>query len=187
MKKEIIEWVKSLIFAIVVVLVIQMFIQPTIIFHKSMVPTLEPKDFIIIKKTKNVERNNIIVFKSNLTLGEAGLKELPFYKRIFTNKDTKKRLIKRVIGMPGDKIFVDGDNVYINDVLVNEQFAVQGAHSIVTIDKIPEDYYFLMGDNRPISLDSRDPSIGLVSKKDIEGVAIFRLFPFSKIGSLHDL
>ncbi len=186
MKKEIIEWIKSLVFAVIVVFVIQMFIQPTIIYHRSMVPTLEPKDFIVIKKTSNVERNDIIVVKSNLTLGEAGLKELPFYKRLFTSKDTHKKLIKRVIGMPGDKIFVDGDNVYINDELIDEKFVVKGSHSIVTIDKIPEDYYFLMGDNRPISLDSRDPSIGLVSKDKIEGIAIFRLFPFSKIGSLDD-
>lgn len=186
MKQELLEWIKSIIFAGVFVFVLQLFIVPTTIYHTSMVPTLQPQDMVIIQKTKNVEIGDIIVFKSDMSFGEAGIQELPFYRRIFVNEDTKKKLIKRVIAGPGDKIEIDGGNVYINDELMDEPYINESAHNLIYIKEIPEDKYFVMGDNRKWSLDSRDPEVGLIDKDRIVGKTVFRIFPFVRFGKIDE-
>lgn len=184
MKKELIEWLKSIVFAAVFVFTLQLFFVPTTIYHQSMVPTLQPKDMVIIQKTKNVETGDIIVFKSEMTFGEKGLEELPFYRRIFVSEDTKKKLIKRVIAGPGDKIEIDGGDVYVNDLLLEEPYISESGNNTIFIESIPDDYYFVMGDNRPWSMDSRNPEIGLVHKDSIVGKTTFRIFPFSRFGAI---
>lgn len=187
MKQELFEWVKSIVFAAVFVFVLQLFIVPTTIYHTSMVPTLQPKDMVVIQKTKNIELGDIIVFKSDMSFGEAGVNELPFYRRIFVNENTKKKLIKRVIAGPGDKIEIDGENVYVNDELLNETYINDSGYNTIYIEEIPEDYYFVMGDNRRWSLDSRDPEIGLIEKERIVGKTTLRIFPFTRFGTIDEL
>lgn len=187
MKKEIIEWLKSIVFAAVFVFALQLFFVPTTIYHQSMVPTLQPKDMVVIQKTKNVEKGDIIVFKSDMTFGENGVNELPFYRRLFVNEDTKKKLIKRVIAGPGDKIEIDGADVYVNDILLDEPYINASANNTIYIEEIPENHYFVMGDNRQWSIDSRYPEVGLVSKDRIVGKTSFRIFPFSRFGKVNEL
>jgi len=187
MKQELFEWIKSIVFAAVFVFVLQLFIVPTTIYHTSMVPTLQPKDMVIIQKTKDVEKGDIIVFKSEMSFGEVGVNELPFYRRLFVNEDTKKKLIKRVIAGPGDKIVIDGSDVYVNDVLLDEPYINDDAYNTIYIEEIPEDYYFCMGDNRKFSMDSRDPDIGLIEKDKIVGKTTLRVFPFSRFGKIDEL
>lgn len=187
MKQEIFEWVKSIVFAAVFVFVLQLFIVPTTIYHTSMVPTLQPKDMVVIQKTKNVEKGDIIVFKSDMSFGELGVQELPFYRRIFVNENTKKKLIKRVIAGPGDKIQIDGEKVYVNDELLDEPYINESGYNTILIEEIPEDYYFVMGDNRRWSMDSRDPDIGLVEKERIVGKTTLRIFPFTRFGTIDEL
>lgn len=184
MKKELMEWLKSIIFAAVFVFALQLFFVPTTIYHQSMVPTLQPKEMVIIQKTKNVEKGDIIVFKSEMTFGEAGIEELPFYRRIFVTENTRKKLIKRVIAGPGDKIEIDGSEVYVNDILLDEPYISADGNNTIYIESIPDEYYFVMGDNRPWSMDSRNPEIGLIHKDSIVGKTSFRIFPFSKFGGI---
>jgi signal peptidase I len=186
MKKEIIEWMKSIVFAVVFVFIIQLFVMPTTIYHTSMVPTLEPSDMVIVQKTKNVKYGDIIVFESEMSFGDEGIEELPFYRRVFVNADTKKKLIKRVIGVPGDKIEINGEKVYVNDILLDEKYIQGGSHDVVFYAEIPDDYYFVMGDNRPVSLDSRREKVGLISKSKIVGKATFRIYPFNKFGAINE-
>lgn len=187
MKQELFEWIKSIVFAAVFVFVLQLFVVPTTIYHTSMVPTLQPKDMVLIQKTKNVELGDIIVFKSDMSFGENGVNELPFYRRFFVNEDTKKKLIKRVIAGPGDKIEIDGEKVYVNDELLDEPYINESDSNTIYIEEIPEDYYFVMGDNRRWSMDSRDPGIGLIEKERIVGKTTFRLFPFNRFGKIDEL
>jgi len=186
MKQELIEWIKSIVFAAVFVFVLQLFVVPTTIYHTSMVPTLQPKDMVIIQKTKNVEPGDIIVFKSDMSFGESGVNELPFYRRLFVNEDTKKKLIKRVIAGPGDKIVIDGADVYVNDELLDESYINDSDYDTIFYDEIPEGYYFVMGDNRRFSMDSRNPDIGLIEEERIVGKTTLRVFPFSRFGKIDE-
>lgn len=187
MKNELLEWLKSIIFAGAFVFLLQLFLVPTTIYHTSMVPTLQPKDMVVIMKTKNIELGDIIVFESDMSFGESGLKELPFYRRFFVNENTKKKLIKRVIAGPGDKIEIDGGDVYVNDVLLVEPYINESAHNLIYIEAIPEGKYFAMGDNRKWSLDSRDPDVGLIDRDRIVGKTKIRIFPFSRFGKIDEL
>lgn len=94
-------------------------------------------------------------------------------------------LIKRVIGLPGEKIEYRDNKLYINDELVEEHFKTNGKTDDYNISEsgytsIPDDMYFVVGDNRINSADSR--TIGLISKDTILGKANFVLFPFNKFG-----
>lgn len=185
MKKELLEWIKSIVFAGVFVFALQLFFVPTTIYHQSMAQTLQEKDMVIIQKTKNIEVGDIIVFKSNSAFGES-VEELPFYRRIFVNENTKKKFIKRVIAGPGDKIELVGTEVYVNDVLLEEPYINNDGYNTIFYESIPDDYYFVMGDNRLLSLDSRSPDIGLISIDDVVGKTNFRIFPFNRFGKIDE-
>lgn len=150
---------------ILTVIIIRSFIvTPVMVDGQSMDNTLQNNQMLLLNKLdKKYERFEIVVFK---------------YK--------KNRLIKRVIGLPGDKISIKDNKLYINDKLIEEKYVSSKSDdfdlSILGIDKIPEDYYFVMGDNRKDSYDSR--YFGLVNKKNIEGTVKYRLFPFNKFGKI---
>ena len=104
----------------------------------------------------------------------------------FCKKEGKHRLIKRVIGVPGDEIDIKDGKVYINGELYNEPYT-EGVTSPKDMEfpiKIPDNEYFVMGDNRENSMDSRD--IGLISTDKIEGKAVLRLWPLDKVGGIYD-
>ena len=98
------------------------------------------------------------------------------------------KLVKRIIGMPGENVEYKDNELYINGSKFNDietsrtsNFSLE---ELYALKKIPENYYFVMGDNRGNSLDSRDYRVGLIKKEDIVGKTIFRLFPFNKIGTV---
>lgn len=106
-----------------------------------------------------------------------------FYKK---GEDDQKRLIKRVIGVPGDTIDLKDGKVYINGKYYAEPY-VKGPtypHRVEFPLKVPENQYFVMGDNRENSMDSRD--LGLISIDNIEGKAIFRTWPLDKFGGIYN-
>ena len=107
-------------------------------------------------------------------------------------EDEKKNIIKRVIGLPGDVIdFRETDGgedtsyaLYINDELVQEDYIKEAMDSRGTMEypfTVPENSYFVMGDNRNASSDSRRQSVGAIEKQDLLGKVIFRLYPFNGI------
>ena len=99
------------------------------------------------------------------------------------------KLVKRVIGLPGESIEYKENELYINGEIIDDvttertnNFALK---ELYNIDKIPNNYYFVMGDNRSDSRDSRDYTVGLIKKEDIVGTTTIRLFPFTKIGKFN--
>lgn len=175
MKKEILEWVKTIILSFIFALIITTFIKPTIVRQYSMSPTLNEYDFLIINRllyTRQVPQNgDIVVFESNLK----------------TSTGKNKLLIKRVIAVPGDELLIQDGVVYLNGELLQEPYIgvyTEGKSVENQTIVIPEGQFFAMGDNRGNSQDSRDQTIGLVSIDKIVGKAFLRLFPFNRIGFL---
>ncbi len=170
MKKEIFEWVKTIIISLIIALVITTFMKPTIVKHYSMQPTLDENDFLIINRllyTRGTpERGDIIVFESNQ----------------MDNNGDQKLLIKRIIGLPEEEIEIRGGQVYINEELLVEPYLEDGYTHGNIHQFIDENTLFVMGDNRNNSLDSRNEDLGLVKIEDIVGKAFVRLYPFSEIG-----
>ncbi len=182
MKKEIIEWIKAIIFALVIVGVLNVFITTTMVYSTSMYPTLIEKDLLILKKTNDIERGDIVSFVSDLKINQNDIDALNIIQKLKSKVGDKKSLIKRVIGLPGDSLLINDGKVYINGELYNEDYLNSITTGNVKIDKIPENKYFLMGDNRRVSLDSRSDLVGLVDKETIIGDVLVRIFPLNRIG-----
>ena len=166
--------IKDIIIAAILAAVVISFVRPTIVKQTSMQDTLNPNDYIIMYRRaysgdKEPKRGDIVIFKSKLQ-DENG-------------KD--KLLIKRVIALPGDKITINDGKVYINDKKYDESYLKDGyTTGSVNNFKVPKGEYFVMGDNRVVSIDSRYSEVGCVKKDAIKGRAVLRLFPFTKIRKL---
>jgi signal peptidase I len=158
--KEIIPYV----LIVVAVVTIRMFIiTPVKVQGDSMTPTLNDKEILLLKKyDTKYERFDIVVFKTD---------------------DSK--LVKRVIGLPGEHIKYVDNKLYVNNKIVED--AIEGETedfdlNYIGYDRIPEGYYFVLGDNRGNSTDSR--LIGLISKKSMLGTTNFSIFPFNDFGKI---
>lgn len=174
---------KSLLIDIVIAaalaLIIINIIRPTIVQQTSMTNTLQPKDYLIMYKLaytgdKMPKRGDIVIFESELE----------------DEKGKNKLLIKRVIGLPGDKLMIKDDQLYLNGKAYHEDYLRDGvtdSRDYLTEGKtltVPDNEFFCMGDNRLGSEDSRNLDVKTVPKDKIVGRAVFRLFPFNKIGKL---
>jgi signal peptidase I len=165
MKKYINEYLPYLIIIIIVLLIKQYVVTPVVVSGDSMHSTLHDKDIMILNRLKkNIKRYDIVVIRYN-----------------------KKNIIKRVIGLPGDKIECVDNRLYINGKVVIEDYLDEGTYTedfslqdLFDVDVVPEDNYFVLGDNRNVSLDSR--SIGFIDKKDVRGTATLTIYPFNRVG-----
>lgn len=184
MKKEIMEWIKAFIFAAIFVFVINIFIGTTTVFSTSMYPTLIEKDVLILNKISSIERGDIVSFKSELEIGEKSYELLNPIQKLFGSEHSRKNLIKRVIGVPGDKVDVYDGKVFINDEELDESYVSSYTNGEAHIEKLEENQYFMMGDNRSVSLDSRNSSVGLISGDNFIGKVFIRILPLNKFGKI---
>ncbi len=167
-------FLKDVLIAIAVAVLIIQFIKPTIIKESSMQPTLFENDYILLSKQAysifgDPEYGDIVVFHSDI---EA------------MNGD-KKDLIKRIIGLPGDVITVKDGVVFRNQVPLTEDYLMEDyTTGFVEEYRVPQGEMFVMGDNRRVSLDSRSEDIGAVSMDEILGKAIWKVYPFKDFGKL---
>lgn len=164
MKKVIKELYPYVIIVVCVVLFRSFIATPVRVDGDSMRETLYNGDILILNKLdNNYERFDVVVVNYN-----------------------NSKLVKRIIGLPGENIEYKNNKLYINNKEIDDVETIRtldfSLEELYAIEKIPENHYFVMGDNRGNSLDSRDYRVGLIKKEDIVGVTIFRLYPFNKIG-----
>ena len=174
LSENIIEWVKDIAIAVLAAILILQFIQPTIVQEHSMENTLHENDYVFVSKQAykifgEPERGDIIVFNSELT----------------TVTGDKKMLVKRIIGLPGDKVSITQGVVYINGEPLDETYTKDGyTASEMEEVTVTSRHLFVMGDNRQGSADSRSEAIGLVSYDDVVGKVVLRAYPFSDFGKV---
>lgn len=185
--------VLSIIFVLIIAIVTGIIINSTIfrlsvVSNVSMNDTLVAGDRLFINKTaywkKAPKRGDIVVFIKGEEVGGFFHKiEITLTDLVgnFSSQQIKIRLIKRVIGIPGEIIEIKDGEVYIDSLKLNEDYTKGVNLPYRTQGKItvPEGKVFIMGDNRNNSSDSRD--FGFVDIKSIEGKAVFRFWPFKKI------
>lgn len=158
------NWVKELLSYVIIigiVLIIKFFVITTVVVNgTSMNDTLHNKDIMLLDEISmrfsNFKRFDIIVIKTN-----------------------RNKIIKRVIALPGETVECINNVIYVNGKELKENY---GKGITEDFDKVVvgKNEYFVLGDNREHSLDSR--IIGKISKKDIMGRAFFIIFPFNRIG-----
>ena len=169
-----IQFGACLIGAMVIAYIIVHFIaQRTVVDGNSMNNTLNHGDSLIVEKVSylfgDVDRFDIVVF--------------PHYDAA---KGKEVYYIKRVIGLPGETVQITDGNIYINGSKLNEDYGYyindipMNGYDASEEYTIGEDEYFVLGDNRNSSIDSR--KIGCISREDIEGRAVLRLFPIGDFG-----
>ena len=151
--------------AAVAVLVAVLFLPILRIYGKSMNSTLESGDIVVSIKTSKMETGDVIAFYYNNNI-----------------------LVKRAIANPGDWVDIDQDgNVYVNNNRLEEPYLNEKAFGETNIElpyQVPEGKIFVMGDNRLVSIDSRNTSIGCVAEEQIVGKIVFRVWPLSEFGAI---
>lgn len=135
------------------------------IYGTSMTPLLEEGDIVLSLKTKNIRRGDVVSF---------------YY--------SNRILVKRVIGLPMDKVEMDeAGNVFVNGELLEEPYLsekVLGNCDIEFPYIVPEASYFVMGDHRETSIDSRTGSVGCVMQDEIVGKILFAVWPMKRFGTV---
>ncbi len=151
--------------AALAVLVATLWMPVLRIYGTSMVPTLEDGQIVITIKSSHFEQGDIVAFYQG-----------------------NKLLIKRFIAGSADWVDIDTDgNVSVNGTVLDEPYIAEKAYGDTNIElpyQVPDNRYFLMGDNRDVSVDSRNTAVGCVSDEQIVGKVIFRIWPLSRFGPI---
>lgn len=159
---KIIKEIMSYVVIVVVVLLIKYFVvSPIRVNGTSMDDTLKDKDIMllneIVYRFSDVKRNDIVVVEQD-----------------------DEYIIKRVIGLPGEKVECKKGIIYINGKKYNDKYASNETSDFESV-KLKKDEYFVLGDNRNVSLDSR--VFGPYKRSEIKGKAKLTIFPFSRFGN----
>lgn len=205
MKKEIFEWIICIITALIAALLFRYFIgTPTIVKQRSMYPTLEEGQRLILNRTfriskKTPQRGDIITFEApskkynkyevdqsnpiaKYENEPKGIINKIIYYGIEINKIS---YIKRVIATSGEHVKIENNKIYINGVELEEEYLNK---DVVTESEnfydfiVPEGYIFAIGDNRTQSTDCRN--FGCIPIEKVEGIVILRFWPFSKFETI---
>lgn len=153
----------------ILVVILMLFLRYAVVDGDSMVPTFQNQDR---------------VFAANILYEPQRLDVVA----VFDSKYYHKPLIKRVIGLPGDKIVVDTatGKVYVNDSALEDAYVAEPTTEAGNVKYpvfVPEGYIFVMGDNRNYSHDSRYTEIGMIRYEAVIGKVVYRFFPFNKMTS----
>lgn len=172
-RKNFFSWVRFIVIWLVIgVLISQFVLQRNTVFGDSMVPNLYNGDELLVEKISRyfggISRGDIITCRSQL-LGGKG----------------ETYIVKRVIGLPGESVEIKDGQVHIDGNVLEENYLPAGLRTDAIREEfqsvvLAEDEYYLMGDNRPQSQDSR--YFGPVKKKDISGEVLIRFYPFNRFG-----
>ena len=173
----ILEFVQSIVLALSVFVILYLFVaQPNEVKGSSMVPNFMDGEFLLTDKVSyrmsDPKRGDVVVFKAPPSE---------------PCSEDECEYIKRIVGMPGDRVLVEDGHVYVNGQMLPEGFLPEGlgtqpgAYSLEGVEKlIPEGYYLCFGDNRAHSRDSRE--FGPILVESIVGRAFFKYWPLQELG-----
>ena len=164
--RVLINTIYSLVVVAAIAVLVAVLLLPILrIYGHSMNDTLDEGDIVVSLKGSDFKTGDIIAFYYN-----------------------NKILIKRVIGKAGDWVDIDQDgNVYVNGNLIDEPYLDDKAFGECNIElpyQVPESKVFVMGDNRSVSVDSRNTAVGCVAEEQIVGKVVYRLWPLKDFGKL---
>lgn len=171
---ELLDWIKYILAAVLIGLLLIIFvIQRNTVIGESMLPNLQPSDQLLVEKVSKYFGG--IDYGDIITISTADLE----------GHEGGTNIIKRVIGKPGDHIAIRDDHVYRNDVLVEESYLAADVLTAVRVQAysdvlLADNEYYVLGDNRAISKDSR--VIGPITTKSIIGEVLLRFYPFGQFG-----
>lgn len=203
--KEIFEWIYCILIALVLALLFKYFIAtPTIVKQKSMFPTLQENQRLILNRTIRISKKqpnvgDIITFEApsgtynefdadqSNPIAKYEYKPSGIVEKFVHNilEITKKSYIKRVIAKEGDHVVIKNNKVIVNNIEQEEKYLQDDVvtESRVFYDFIvPEGYIFAMGDNRQNSTDCRN--LGCIPLDKIEGIVVLRFWPFNLFGKI---
>ena len=152
--------VPYIIIIVVVVFIRTFIITPVKVNGTSMYPTLEGNEIMLLNKLADIDRFDIVVLQLE---GE------------------DSNLIKRIMGLPGETVEISENQIYIDGELLDDPYGYGITYNIDPVT-LGDDEYFILGDNRIISLDSR--SFGKIHRSEIKGTTNFIMYPFGKIGKV---
>ena len=204
--KNIIEWIYCILIALVLALLFRYFIAtPTIVKQRSMYPTLQENQRLILNRTARITKKtpkvgDIITFEApseiynELTADQTNPVAIydnepqGFFANFVYNvlEITKRSYIKRVIATEGQHVVIEDGKVYINGEEFEENYLKD---DVVTPEKlfndfiVPEGYIFAMGDNRSASTDCRE--LGCIPLNKVEGIVTFRFWPLNTFGKIN--
>ena len=160
MKKIIKEYLPYLLIILLVIVIKRYVVSPVKVNGTSMMDTLHNGDIMILNSSayyfNDIERFDIVVVKEN-----------------------REYIIKRIIGLPGETVEYRKNKLYINNQLVKDNYGTTETSDFKEV--VGKDSYFVLGDNRNNSMDSR--VVGTFKKKDIIGKTSFTIFPFNRFGT----
>lgn len=167
LKSEILEWLRTIVIGGACAAFVILFIaQSYVVEGSSMDPNMRDRDRLLVEKVSyrlhEPRRGDVVVFRT----------------------DDQEVLIKRVIAVPGDTVLIKDHGVYVNGMRLEEEY-INGrmiAYTQIGPLTVPDEHYFVLGDNRNVSRDSRDPTLGFVEADAIVGRALFRYWPLTRIG-----
>ncbi len=164
MNGEVWEWIKSIAIAVILALIIRFFVvEVFVVDGKSMLPTIRDEERLIVNKFlylfQEPQKGDVIIFRYT----------------------SERDFIKRVIGTAGDEIRIEDGKVYLNDLALTEDYILEPPRKDYGPVTVPEGYFFVMGDNRNESMDSRAPEVGMITKERIKGKAFVVFWPVDGI------
>ena len=166
-RSTLLSTVSALVIVAAVAVLVSMLALPVLqVVGESMTPLLHQGEIVIAPRGTAFQKGDVIAFYFN-----------------------NKILVKRVIANPGEWVDMDKEgSVYVNNVLLDEPYLDDKSYGETNIElpyQVPEGKIFVMGDNRSVSIDSRNTSIGCISEEQIVGKIVFRIWPLSQMGAVH--
>ncbi|NLW16874.1 MAG: signal peptidase I [Firmicutes bacterium] len=166
-QEELKEWIKALLLAVVLAVILRVFVVDNyIVDGDSMLPTLHDQERVLVYKLdrilgKEPERGDIVVFQ---------------YSR-----EPWRDFVKRVVGVEGDEVEIRDGKLFINGIAQNEPYLSAPTLGSYGPQIVPAGTVFVLGDNRNISMDSRDSQVDMVSLESIKGRAVIVYWPLKAL------